>query len=118
MKVKLNNVRMSVSAKQLIIMSDNAPDFYDLVDHVLIDQEGYTGEDRPSCMSTEKLCTTMFSMGISINTVWSLSEIDKDLLVTMLGVIEEEGEEVFISDVIKDYVSIMLESERWYNPLD
>jgi hypothetical protein len=109
---------MPVSAKQLIIMSENDPDFYDLVDHVLIDQEGYTGEDRPSCMSTEKLCKTMFSMGIAVDTVWSLSEIDKDLLVTMLGVIEEEWEEVPISDVIKDYVSIMLESERWHDPLD
>lgn len=118
MKVKLTNARIPVSAKQLIIMSANDSDFYGLVDDILIEQEGYAGEDRPSCLSTEKLCKTMFSMGISANMVWNLAEIDKDLLGSMLGVIESVKEEVFIADVIKDYVTIMLESGGWFNPLD
>lgn len=90
--------------------------FDDIIDDIMLD-EGYrnSAAPSPSLLTADALRIAMHRLGIHADKVWYVTEIDEGLLVRL---VEKIGTpDVNMEQLIINYVTSMLSSGKWCNPV-
>ena len=88
--------------------------FDDIIDDIMLD-EGYVNSVVPALLTADALRIAMRRLGIRDDKVWYVTEIDEGLLH---GMMEKLGEsDVNMEHLIINYVTSMLASGKWCNPV-
>ena len=88
--------------------------FDDIIDDIMLD-EGYVNYVVPALLTADALRTAMRRLGIRDDKVWYVTEIDEGLLHGMMKKLGESG--VDMEHLIINYVTSMLASGKWRNPV-
>ena len=108
---------IKVRPLDLLCMTENTVGIFDdIIDDIMLD-EGYVykASPAPSLLTADALRTAMLRLGIRADRVWYVTEIDGRLLHDMM---EDLGEsDVNMGHLIINYVTSMLASGKWCNPV-
>lgn len=106
---------IKVRPLDLLCMTENTVGIFDdIIDDVMLD-EGYVNRVAPSLLTADALRIAMHRLGIRADKVWYVTEIDEGLLSDMM---EELGTpDVNMEHLIINYVTSMLSTGKWCNPV-
>ena len=88
--------------------------FDDIIDDIMLD-EGYVNSVAPALLTADALRIAMRRLGIHDDKVWYVTEIDEGLLHGMMKKLGES--DANMEHLIINYVTSMLASGRWCNPV-
>ena len=88
--------------------------FDDIIDDIMLD-EGYGNYVAPALLTADALRIAMHRLGIRADKVWYVTEIDEGLLHGMMKKLGES--DVNMEHLIINYVTSMLASGKWRNPV-
>ena len=106
---------IKVRPLDLLCMTENTVGIFDdIIDDVMLD-EGYVHRAAPSLLTADALRIAMHRLGIRADKVWYVTEIDEWILSNM---VEELGvPDVNMGHLIINYVTSMLSTGKWSNPI-
>lgn len=108
---------IKVRPLDLLCMAENTVGIFDdIIDDIMLD-EGYrnSAAPAPSLLTADAMRIAMHRLGIVSTKVWYVTEIDEGLLA---GLVKKQGaSDVDMEHLIINYVTSMLASGKWCNPM-
>lgn len=106
---------IKVRPLDLLCMAENTVGvFDDIIDDIMLD-EGYVGSPPPSLLTADAMRIAMHRLGVRADKVWYVTEIDEGLLTSL---VEKQGaSDGNMEHLIINYVTSMLSSGKWCNPV-